>query len=144
MKIPRSVLGILLLSGFLTAAGGPAGVIEERRALMRVLAENLQAIWDGLAQGERDAMHRGAEQIAGRATRVLTLFPPNSFHPPSRAQPTIREEFRTFEAFTQNMKETAEALATSARQETLADVQPHLARLVQSCRQCHRSYVQPY
>lgn len=144
MKTPGCVLGILLLSGFLTAAGGTAELIEERRALMRVLAENLQAIWEGLAHGERDAMHGGAEQIAGRATRILTLFPPNSFRPPSRAQPTIREEFCTFEAFTQNMKEAAEALAASVRHEALADVQPHLTRLVQSCRQCHRSYVQPY
>ncbi|MBW8057649.1 MAG: cytochrome c [candidate division NC10 bacterium] len=144
MKTPGWVLGILLLSGFLTAAGGTAELVEERRALMRVLAENLQAIWDGLAHGERDAVHGGAEQIAGLATRILTLFPPNSFHPPSRAQPAIREEFRTFETFTQNLKEAAEALAASARHETLADVKPHLTRLVQSCRQCHRSYVQPY
>jgi cytochrome c556 len=144
VKGSRWLLGLLLLSGFLTAAGGKAGMIEERQAVMRALADDLRGIWNGLAQGESGSMESGATQIAAQALRVLTLFPPNSFHPPSRARPAIREEFRTFEALAQNLKEAAEALAASVHQEALAGVRPHLTRLTRSCRQCHRRYIQPY
>ncbi len=144
MKGPRWLIGLLLLCGFLTAARGTADVIEERRALMRALADNIQGIWNGLARGEGPAVESKAKQMAAQAGRVLPLFPPNSFHPPSRAQPAIREEFRTFKGFVDDLTQAAEALAASVHQQGLAEVQPHLTRLMRSCRQCHRRYIQPY
>lgn len=144
VKGPRWRLGLLLLCGLLTAARGTADVIAERRVLMRALADNVQEIWNGLARGEGAAVESGAKQIAAQASRILTLFPPNSFHPPSRAQPAIREEFPIFEVLVSDMKHAADALATSVQQEGLAGVQPHLTRLMRSCRQCHRNYIRPY
>ena len=144
MKEPWWVFGLLLVSGFLTAAQGTAGVIDERRALMLAIASDLQKIWVGLAQQDRGVVEKGAERIAAQAARVPTLFPPESFHPPSRAQPAIRTEFRTFEAMAVNLKKTAQDVAVSARKDSLEEVHPYLERLVQACRQCHRSYIRPY
>lgn len=144
MKEPWWALGLLLASGFLTAAQGTAGVVEERRALMRAIAGDLQEIWVGLARKDRGVIEKGADRIAAQAARVPRLFPPESFHPPSRAQAAIRTEFRTFEALAVNLKETAQEVAVSARKDSLAEVRPYLERLVQACRQCHRSYIRPY
>ena len=144
MREPWWVLGLLLVSGFLTAGHGTAGVIEERRALMLAIAGDLQEIWLGLARQDRGVIEKGAERIAAQAARVPTLFPPESFHPPSRAQPAIRTEFRTFEALALNLERTAQDVAVSARKDSLRDVRPTLERLVQACRLCHRSYIRPY
>lgn len=136
--------GAFLLISFLMAAQGSAGVIDERQALMRAIGDDLQAIWDGLARGDGGAVEQGATRIAVQAACLSTLFPPDSFHPPSRAQPAIREEFHAFEDLALKLKKAAEGLAASARHGTLAEVQPHLTRLVRTCRQCHRSYIEPY
>ena len=138
------MLGLLLVPGFLTAAQGTAGVIEERRALMQAIASDLQKIWVGLARQDRGVVEKGAERIAAQAARVPTLFPPQSFHPPSRAQPAIRTEFGTFEALAVSLKKTAEDVAVSAQKKSLAELRPYVGRLVQACRQCHRSYIRPY
>ena len=97
MKGGPWVSELLLVSSLLTAGQGASEVIQERRALMQEMAEDLQAIWDGLAQGEGGLVERGAQRIAAMAARMSGLFPPGSFHPPSRAEPVIREEFRAFE-----------------------------------------------
>lgn len=144
MSGPRWLVGFLVLSSFLAAADGMAGVIEERRALMRDLGHALQAIWDGLARGEADMVEQGARHIAARANRIVPLFPPGSFHSPSRAQPVSPEEVPSFTAFAQDLREAAEALAASAGRERFDEVRPRLARLVQTCRECHRSYIRPY
>ena len=144
MRKPRWALGLLFLSSFLITGQKSAGVIGERWALMRALGDDLQAIWDGLAGGDTRAVEQGATRIAAQATRMSTLFPPDSFHPPSRAEPAIREEFHTFEALAQELKTAAEGLAASARQAALAEVQPYLTRLIRACRHCHRDYIQPY
>ncbi|MFQ5882246.1 MAG: c-type cytochrome [Candidatus Methylomirabilales bacterium] len=144
MKERQWVLGLLLLSCFLTAGQGTADVIEERRALMREIADDLRAIWDGLAQGEVGFVERGAERIAAKAARMPGLFPPGSFHPPSRAEPVIRQDFHTFQILAADLKGAAEEVAALARQATLGEVQEQVPRLVQTCRQCHRSYIQPY
>ncbi|MFQ5801772.1 MAG: c-type cytochrome [Candidatus Methylomirabilales bacterium] len=138
------ILGHLVIFSFLIVGQGSAGVIDERQALMRAIGDDLQAIWDGLARGDGGAVEQGAKRIAAQAARVSVLFPPDSFHPPSRAEPAIREEFRAFEDLVLQLKEAAQDLAASARHATLAEVQPHLMRLVQTCRQCHRSYIEPY
>ncbi len=140
----RWALGVLLLSSFLVAGQESTGVISERWALMRALGDDLEAIWEGLARGDTRAVEQGATRIAAQATRMSTLFPPDSFHPPSRAESAIREEFHTFEGLAQELKAAAEGLATSARHAGLVEVQPHLARLIRACRHCHRNYVQPY
>lgn len=144
MKKRKWLLGLFLLTGFLIARSGSAGVIDERQALMRAIGDDVQAIWAGLARGDSGAVERTATRIAAQASRLLTMFPPDSFHPPSRAEPAIREEFQTFEALVLKLQEAAEDLAASARQATLTGAEPHLARLVRTCRQCHRSYIEPY
>jgi len=138
------ILGHLLLFSFLIVGQGSAGVIDERQALMRAIGDDLQAIWDGLARGDGGAVEQGAKRIAAQAAHVSVLFPPDSFHPPSRAEPAIREDFHAFEDLALQLKEAAQDLAASARDATLAEVQPHLTRLVRTCRQCHRSYIEPY
>ncbi|MFQ5656615.1 MAG: cytochrome c [Candidatus Methylomirabilales bacterium] len=144
MKEPWWALGFLLLSGFLIGAQATAGAIDERRALMRAIAGELQQIWEGLAQQDLVVVEKGAHRIAAQAVRFPTLFPPESFHAPSRAQPAIRKEFRTFETLAVNLKESAQEVELSARNGRVAEVRAHLDRLVQTCRQCHRSFIRPY
>lgn len=111
---------------------------------MRAIGDDLEAIWEGMGRGDGIAVEEGAKRIAARAARILTMFPPDSFHPPSRAQPAIREEFHAFEALTLELQVAAEGLATSVREATLTEAEQQLARLVRTCRQCHRTYIEPY
>jgi cytochrome c556 len=136
-----AALGLFILVGPSVPGLEAGDVISERQALMRRLADQLQGVWDGLAAGDGVAIQKGAQAIAGQAARLPALFPPESLHPPSRAQPTIAAEVSTFEAITRAMREAAEATAAAAKRETLDQVRPHLTRLVQTCRRCHRSYV---
>ncbi len=142
MKEPR--WGLLLLCGCVTAAHGAAVVIQERRVLMRGIAGDLRVIWDGLAREDSKVVEKAALWIAAQAARLPTLFPRDSFHPPSRAQPTIRQEFPAFEALAVALKRAAEELAASVRQATHLHVQANLEWLVQTCRRCHCSYIQRY
>jgi cytochrome c556 len=132
---------LVLVAGALAPGVGVSGVIEERQALMRRLAGDLQTIWDGLARGDGAAVQGGARGIAAETSKLLGLFPPDSFHGPSRARPAIAAEFSDFKALLRGMQGAAEALAASAEGGALDEVRPHLTRLVQTCRQCHRSYV---
>ena len=81
MKGSRWLIGLLLLCGFLTAARGTADVIEERRALMRALADNIQGIWNELARGGRACGGKQGKADGGTGRPRPSTLPAQQFSP---------------------------------------------------------------
>ncbi|MFQ5839955.1 MAG: cytochrome c [Candidatus Methylomirabilales bacterium] len=120
----------------------PAAVVAERRRLMVEAGTLLQEIWDRLAQDDLSGVATAAAALAKRAGRWPGLFPPESFVPPSRALPIIRDRFPEFRRLSEGLHRAAADLGRRAAAGERKAVVAGLPRLARACRECHRAFVQ--
>ena len=119
----------------------PAGPIRDRHHLMEGIGKNAKTIGDAMKVSNFAPVGGAAEAIAADAAKVVSLFPPGSTDPHSRAKPEIWQDWSKFEAGADRMQKNAAALATTAKDG--GDVRAAAKALFDTCKGCHDQFRVP-
>jgi cytochrome c556 len=140
-----AALAALVLTGLVSRADDhqklPPGPITDRHELMEGVGEDAEDIGDALKAGKPADTAAPAQRIAGAADRFLTLFPPGSEDPNSRAKPEIWTKRTEFDKLGGELKTAANDLAEAAK--SGGDVKKASGNLFKACKGCHTQFRKP-
>jgi cytochrome c556 len=116
----------------------PPGPIRDRHELMEGVGKNAEKIGDSLKAGKPEDAAEPAEAIAAVMDRFVTLFPPGSTDPNSRAKPEIWEQKAKFDDGASELKAKALSFAAAARRS--GDTKTTSREMWAACKSCHESF----
>lgn len=140
MDARRFGIALLVVAGL---AGGvsAADPVKERHELMEDVGKHAKQIGNALKAGKAKDAAAPAEAIAAAMDRFVTLFPPGSESPDSRAKPAIWTEREKFDGRARVMKERATAFAKAAA--SGGDAGAASGPMWKECKTCHDAYRVP-
>ena len=146
-KVAAALVAALLVGGGVARAEEhdddklPPGPIADRHELMEGVGDDAEKIGDALKAGKLADAAAPAERIASVVDRFLTLFPPGSEHPDSRAKPEIWTKRAEFDRLAKELKRTANDLAEAAKAN--GDVKKASGAMFKACKGCHKEFRKP-
>lgn len=119
----------------------PAGPIRDRHELMEKMGRDAKAIGGAMKAGRPGDAARPASDIAAAAMRFLEMFPEGSQGHGSRAKPAVWTDRKAFNAFGEELRDKATALAASAAGG--GDVSGASRAMFGKCKACHDQFREP-
>ena len=116
----------------------PPGPARDRHELMEGVGKNAEKIGNSMKAGKPGDAAEPAEAIAGVMDRFVTLFPPGSTDPNSRAKPEIWEQKDKFDDNASQLKAKALSFAAAARRS--GDTSTTSKEMWGACKSCHESF----
>lgn len=125
---------------------GATGIVKERMALMKDLAQSVKAIKGAIVapgaptEAGRRTIAASAAAIEKHAARMLKMFPKGSTAHPSEALPSIWTDWPGFEKAARDMARAARKLSTSAVAGGRSSLLGDFTGLARTCGACHAQY----
>lgn len=136
------LLATLCLSTFAVAHEGVTNMaVKMRMQAMSGIADNMKTLGQmakGASAFDADVARLAAARIAAHAADTPELFKALETDPKSEALPLIWEQFDDFTRLSLTLEQVATEVADTLSQQ--ADLRPALARMGETCKNCHRDY----
>jgi len=136
-------LTITLTINPLQAHGGAMGVVKERMALMKTLADNTKAVSPyatGVIPNALASVEPHAAALVKAAQESLTKFPDGSHTGVTDAKERIWQERAEFDGLMTTLITHATTLGTAARAGDAAQTKAAFNEIYTTCKMCHRKY----
>lgn len=141
----RTILQALFASfigsfGFSVVAA--ADIIADRKAGFKAINASAKAITAAIGGGDYAIVIREANNISSWAQKIPSYFPEGSGSGDTRARAEIWVNFDDFTALSKANETAANRLVTAAKSGDPDVMMASLEKLGESCRACHKSYVE--
>jgi cytochrome c556 len=147
MRVKHVRLGLAALAAFGVGIGAAVaqedGVYKEREALMKGFGQRMNVVKGVVAEnkGTLPEAATAAQEIAGNAGKIPSVFPEGTDAGESEALPVIWTQWSEFEGKAKNMQELAAQLATAAGSGDKAATLAAFANLGKNgCGGCHETF----
>lgn len=121
-------------------AHASADVVAERKAYFKQSGGTLRAMRGQIANGDFEAIAKGADSIAVWAAKMTDYFPEGSGDGKTSARPEIWERFSEFTMLAKNHEDAALALKEAALSQDSAAVGSLAQKLGATCGACHSQF----
>lgn len=128
------------------AHSGARGIVKERMELMDTIGDSmkiLSAMFKRQAPYDPSLVARHSAAIGARARSIASLFPHGSVDHPSRALPSIWEDWAEFDQLARQLGAESAKLARMAKDTDMKGTRRQFVRLAKSCTACHKSFRKP-